>query len=224
MNAKVCGRKSERALTLVEVLVMLVVVFLLVILLLPTGPRAKGRPERIACINNLKQIGLTFRQWSADQSADYPMSVSTNYSFNPGSKEYIATGEVFQHFRMMSNELNTTKILICPADSNRKPALDFLHLLSNSNVSYFVGVDAAEIYPSMFLAGDRNLTNEIPLPPNHLMELTSNSVVGWTKEMHKYQGNICLSDGSVQSLTSGRLQPSLFESGVATNRLAMPVE
>jgi len=40
--------------------------------------------------------------------------------------------------------------------------------------------------------------------------------------MHKNQGNVALADGSVQAFSSSRLQEVLSNTGVATNRLAMP--
>ena len=39
------------------------------------------------------------------------------------------------HFQVLSNELSTPKLLVCPADSNRQPALTFLSL-QPANVSY----------------------------------------------------------------------------------------
>jgi hypothetical protein len=146
------------------------------------------------------------------------MALSTNYG---GSKDYVETGEVFRHFQALSNQLISPKTLICPADKARSPAKDF-STLNNTNISYFISLDADETSPSMLLAGDRNLTNEVPLPSNRIMELTSNSIVGWTAEMHNRQGNIALSDGSVQSMSTSKVREALNNTGVATNRLAMP--
>ena len=134
--------------------------------------------------------------------------------------ESVTTGEVFRHFRAMSNELGTPKVLVCPAD-NRKAALIF-SVLSNVKISYFVGANAADTLPQSFQAGDRNLTtNSVPLGTG-LLDLTTNVTVGWTAALHKHSGNVVLGDGSVQQFTNARLQEQSAHSGVATNRLLIP--
>jgi len=47
------------------------------------------RAMRINCINNLKQVGLSFRQWALDHGDQYPFNVSTNAG---GTMELYAVG------------------------------------------------------------------------------------------------------------------------------------
>ena len=130
--------------------------------------------------------------------------------------EYVNTAEVFRHFRTMSNELSTPNVLVCPSDT-RTAALNF-SVLSNANVSYFVGLDALDTFPELLLAGDRNLmTNGVPVGSG-LLVLTTNVTLGWTATMHKNNGNVVLGDGSVQMMTSGRLS----DSAGSANRLLIP--
>ena len=96
----------------------------------------------------------------------------------------------------MSNELSTPKILACPADT-RAAANNFVRL-KNQNVSYFVGLDANESSPQMFLAGDRNITADNE-PEKGILKLVPSQRVSWTQAMHVNPGNIGLSDGSVQN-------------------------
>jgi prepilin-type processing-associated H-X9-DG protein len=133
--------------------------------------------------------------------------------------DYIETGEVFRHFQTMSNEFANPKVLICPS-AVRVPAKDLFTGFSNTNISYFVGIDARDSNPQMFLSGDRNLTNG-PLTSNRILVITPNSPAGWTHEMHSFQGNIGLADGSVQQYSTARLAEGLRNSE-ATNRLAIP--
>src|SRR6185436_8947705 len=77
-------------------------------------------------------------------------------------------------FMVMSNELNTPKVLFCPSEeSGRTAATTFAQVpgpttpvgtyyQNDLNVSYFVGVDAQDIYPQMLLTGDHNLGNGNP--------------------------------------------------------------
>ena len=181
--------------------------------------RPMSRAPRIQCVNNLKQIGLAYRIWSGDHGDNYPMNISET---NGGTIEFTTGPNAFRHFQVMSNELFTPKHLICPAepDRTREWATNF-NLLSNSNLSFFVGVDANETNVQMILSGDHNITNGTPVK-NGLLELTTARPAGWTAEMHNKVGNLGLADGSVQQLSISGLQNAVANTGFATNRLQMP--
>jgi hypothetical protein len=212
-----CSNRRNDALTLMEVAVTVVVITLLAVVLLPALNRAKVRAQRISCVSNLKQFGLAFRIWSGDNTNLYPMSLSTNFG---GTKEYLITGETFRHFQVMSNELSTPVILVCPSD-RRQPAKDFAFGFGNVNLSYFVGVDATESNPQTLLSGDYNITGGTKLPSG-LLELTTHQPGEWSSGLHYLVGNIALADGSVQQVSTAGLQQALQNTGLATNRLAMP--
>ena len=76
---------------------------------------------------------------------------------NGGAMELVATGNVAACFQVMSNELSTPKILLCPEDTHRTYATNFSTGFSGANISYFVNPDAAEAYPQMIMLGDDNL-------------------------------------------------------------------
>ena len=59
----------------------------------------------------------------------------------------------FLHLMVMSNELSTTKILICPEDKATKWAVDFAHLTAG-NVTYLIrsGSNLNEVNPTNILA------------------------------------------------------------------------
>ncbi len=125
-------------------------------MLLPTLSQAKGKAQSIKCANNMKMIGLAFRTWAIDHNGDFPFNVSTNQG---GSLELCAPGNdgydrnaVF-HFRVMSNELSTPNILVCPADSKRPSALVFLSL-EPGNLTYQMrsGSEVNEGHPDQVLA------------------------------------------------------------------------
>lgn len=207
-----------RAFTLIELLVVISVVAILAALLLAALPtNSEPKAIRIHCVNNLKQVGLAFRLWSDDGGDKFPTAYSTNQG---GTLEYIATGDVFRHFQLLSNELATTKILACPADK-RQPSPGFTSL-SNSNISYFVGVDAEETMPRMILTGDRNIaTNGVPIKSG-LVLIKSNAVLSWTTEMHVECGNLGIADGSVQKETSLGFQRLIGTTGTNLNRFQVP--
>jgi type II secretory pathway pseudopilin PulG len=202
--------------TIIELVVILVIVAAASVLLLAGLPRAKAKAQNQQCARILKSLGLAFRQWSIDNSDTYPMQRPTGFG---GSLEAVTNGNVSLTFVVLSNELNTPKILICPADV-RPPATNFGPGFANSNLSYFVGINAKETHPQMLLLGDRSLTNG-PLSSERLLRLTTNSVPGWNHELHWLKGNIAYSDGSVQSLDTLRLRIAVTNSG-GDNLLAFP--
>jgi prepilin-type processing-associated H-X9-DG protein len=200
--------------TLVGLLIIIAVIAILAAMLLPALASAKRKAQRINCVNNLKQDGLAFRLWEGDNGDKYPMAVSTNKN---GTMEYA--GDVFRDFQVMSNELSTPKILVCPAD-DRNAAASFARL-KNQNVSYFVGLGATEVRPQMLLTGDRNITNGLS-PVRSVLELRPEIPAGWTEAMHNGAGNIGLADGSVQQVTIDGLRNAIKNSEDATNRVALP--
>ena len=144
----------------------------------------------------------------------------------------------------MSNELNTPKILYCPSEyqSVRSQAttwlasltggnpLNLTFYISDLNVSYFIGVDADENNPQMFLTGDHNIgllqsgnppTSDLQhiygdtLP--YLAALNTNAPaaggaakwVGWGDNGHGKVGNIAMTDGSASTYTVPGLQSAL---------------
>jgi hypothetical protein len=125
-------------------------------MLLPALSHAEDKARSINCANNMKQIGLAFRTWAIDNNDNFPFNVSTNKA---GTLELCAPGSdgfdrnAAFHFRVMSNELSTPQILVCPADRKRQPALDFLSL-QPSYVSYKLrtGSDINETHPDQILA------------------------------------------------------------------------
>lgn len=211
----------EQGLTLVELFVVIVViaVFAIMVTDLSATPRAKTRALRIQCVNNLKQTSMAFRDWEGDQTNKFPMNVSKT---NGGTMEFTSGPDLWRHFQVMSNELSTPKFLICPSDESHPVAATNFAFLRNSNISFFIDLDVTEANPQTILAGDRNITNGLPIK-NGILEVSSNQPAGWTAEMHNKVGNIALSDGSVQQISITGLRSAIENSGGFTNRLQMPV-
>jgi len=73
---------------------------------------AREKALSVACINNLKQIGLSVRTWALDENDAQPPNLLC-----------------------MSNELSTPKVLVCPAETSRQIAPNWSGF-SPANCSY----------------------------------------------------------------------------------------
>jgi len=207
----------SRAFTLIELLIILTVLLVLGLLLVPSWMQARGRAQRIRCTSHLKQLGLAYKTWAIDHSDRFPHEVPLAEG---GAMEAVSTGYLALVYQVMSNELYTPFILVCPSDSERRPSEKFTALQS-SNLSYFIGLEASSTNYQCFLSGDRNIANSAGLQ-NRILYASTNDPVRWTESMHVGNGNIGLSDGSVQQLSTSRLRQAIANTGFQTNRLLMP--
>ncbi len=137
--------------------------------------------------------------------------------------ELVASGKnVWLNYLVMSNELSTPKLLICPADTERFPPATNFSTDLVGKISYFVGLNASLNFPQAVLSGDDNFEiNGVPVKSG-LLQLSTNHATAWTFARHKFAGNIGLADGSAQQLSNSGLTNLLHQTGLATNRLAIP--
>jgi competence protein ComGC len=199
--------RHTNALTLTEVLVVLVVVAVLIAVLLPSFMPHKRRVSKIGCVQYLQGITLAFRIWEGDNGDKYPTQLG---SADGGVMELAATGNVAVVFQVMSNELSTARLLICPTDARRHWATNFPSDFGNTNVSYFVGLDAAEKYPNSILIGDDNWAiKRVPIQ-SAVVTLSKDTPLTWTGERHRFTGNIGLADGSVWTTTDSSLTDNII--------------
>jgi prepilin-type processing-associated H-X9-DG protein len=201
------------AFTFRELIFGLVVVAALVAIAIAGANQLKQQALRIKCRSNLRCMGCAFRLFATDNDDKYVMQLLTN------ATGVLEPQPVTRYFQLMSNELTTPYVMICPGD-DRTRASGF-GTLCGTNISYFIGLDAVEVRPSMLLAGDRKLTNG-QSPVSGILELRSSFPAGWTRDLHSRRGNIIMGDGSVQSVNSAELQESLRNTGDATNRIVLP--
>jgi competence protein ComGC len=206
------------AFTVTDLLITIACIALLAAIFLPEIAKSKARSSRIGCANCMKQIGLAFRSWSLDNNEHFPMQVSVS---NGGTMELVASGVVYPHFQVMSNELSTPKILLCPQDTKRSYATNFAIDLTDGNLSYFLNTDAINSDGSSLLSGDRNITNRAGAG-SRLVSLTKADSLAWNKEIHSDQGHIGFGDGRVESFSNRGVAAAIRIGAGTTNWLAVP--
>ena len=107
-----------------------------------------------------------------------------------------------------------------------------------TSYSYFLGLDADESKPNRILSGDRNVwygkyNNDadkdgelLVLPPKKfkgsVFTTPNPKIPGWSESLHEGQGDILLSDSSVQQASHSKLKQYLVDSGDLNNSLMMP--
>jgi prepilin-type processing-associated H-X9-DG protein len=224
--------------TVWELLVIIAAIFVIVLLVLPPLSAAKPKAQRINCVSNLKQIGIGTRLWAEDNNGRFPNQVSISEGGLARTNRLgFNAADTFRFFQVMSNELNTPKIVYCPADGARRqdwvttdnfqsegPGASFTN---NLVVSYFVGSGAAAVHPRMFLSGDRNTYGPTTTPDSNdgygnsptngsgsrVVFGSKPAKVGWTSRIHRKSGNVAFADGSVQQLSSHMLIQAFANSG-----------
>src|SRR3954471_11757398 len=207
---------KPRAFTLIELLVVVAIIAILAALLLPALARAKEKAKRVACVNNLKQVGLGLRLWADDHDGKFPWKVPKS----DGGRMPDGSGTDYVNLQLAAaaSELVTTKILLCPSDTGRTQPTDFSTLL-RSSISYALCSEADEKRPRVMLASERSLFgfDFTGLPDNiNCFVLTSSGTGAATAKWRRTFchganfGQLTLGDGSVQQLNDAGLVKTLL--------------
>ena len=104
-----CYRSGRRGFTLIELLVVIAIIGLLASLLAPALASAKEKSRAIACVNNVRQIGLATVMFSDDNDGSLPLSEHQGKSWVGSLIPYGGTKGIYR----------------CPSDKNRTRLYSF---------------------------------------------------------------------------------------------------
>src|SRR5580765_8130949 len=130
--------RTAHAFTLIELAVIILVLILIVVAFIPGLSMGKRMSLRKDCVNNLKRVGLAYRTFSLNGGDLYAGAIEVK---DGGTQEYLAAGQLNLHYRTLSNQLTTPKILVCPADAEKTVATSFGPGFSDTNASYFASMN-----------------------------------------------------------------------------------
>jgi len=212
--------KTTPAFTRIELLACVLAAALLGHILASAIALSANRGDRVACFNNLRQIGAAYAQFGMDHDNlmtwAVPMSDGGNY-------DYPFKNNPFVQFSVLSNFIASPRVLMDPADdrSSARCAVSWdntrqggllYSAFRNNAVSYFLGLDGNFTTPALMLSGDRNLKHDgisgcsSGIAPAANLNRAPSSMSAWTNAVHGLSGNIVLYDGSVHEVDTPTLR------------------
>ena len=166
------SRRGNTAFTLVELLITIAIVGILAALLFPAFSKARGAANRVACVNNLRQMGVLFHAYIAD-IGEYP---DLNQPPSPtGDKSYTWFELLFRQGNpnvKWGSRLAPWSLLTCRSEQFSDAELSKKYNYYRNFpvfVSYGYNSDITPNHSSAYISGARTTTNPVLIGGNAVL-------------------------------------------------------
>jgi len=201
--------KRKNGFTLIELLVVIAIIAILAAMLLPALSKAKGSAQKIQCVNNIRQLGMSAKMYADENDDKFMPRLGGAQNFWPAQ---------------LSNYIATPTFLRCPSDVS-KPAT-----FGAGDPNAYISAPRSFIFNGFNDYFKKDLTDNSPLPqgaemPESAIQQSSETILFGEKEsnsghywMDYWQGddyreveqvrhngssNYAFDDGSARSLRFG---------------------
>jgi len=190
---------SRLAFTLIEMLVVVVIIALLASLIIPTVGKSLSRARSISCLSNLRQMGLAFTMYLADNKGVYPSAEGDDN--NPW---FVEISPYLQEEAQGAGDLSS--VYRCPEYARLRPELQDTSswLQLGYGMNYFLAGSPTQGWPFQGPATRYRYYQDQIENPTLTILLADES--GWGWGIHGQNYNSQLSDNGYFGAESGRLR------------------
>lgn len=210
------NNNSIAKLRIIDIPFVWIAAIIVTLLLIGVMTNIKRKTSYVSCKTRLSIIGNEFMCYSYNHNGKYPMQISTNEG---GTKEIIwNSSNVHASFIVPEYLKYNPKYLVCPKDS-RKASAEW-KTTSNTNISYYIVLDAMPVGKYTMLAGDRNIKYKDKYIRNTIFTNNKKSNITWedTVGLHGNTGNILFTDMHVGPLNEVHIVQFVTNEALVNNK------